>query len=98
MHEMVSWLFAEMRASLRLRNCSGTRSVVEWRDERGRRRSKRARLLTGLNNLMVLRVPLTGPGIKLLKGIMGVLLVFVVEGAMSSLIYGRQEGMSPEGN
>ena len=80
LHEMVSLLFAEMSASLRLRNCSGTRSVVEWRDERGRkRRSKRARLLTDPGNLMVLRGLLIGPGIKLLKGIMGVLLVFVVE-------------------
>ena len=71
---------------------------MEWRDERGRRRSKRARLLTGLNNLMVLRGLVIGPSIKLLKGFMGVLLIFLcVEGAMSSLIYGRQEGMSLRG-
>ena len=80
LQEMVSWLFAEVRALEKRGNCSGTRSVVEWRDERGRRRSKRARLLTGLNNLMVLRGLVIGPGIKLLKGFMGVLLVFVVEG------------------
>ena len=94
---MVSWLFAEMSALEKRGNCSGTRSVVGWRDERGRRRSKRARLLTDPGNLMVLRGFVIGPGIKLLKRFMGVLLVFVVEGAMSSLIYGRQEGMSLRG-